>query len=126
MLVEKHYVKHELLKPGAVEDRLYQSRILETARRKSTLVVLPTALGKTVIALLLAIEKVNDGRVLFLAPTRPLVMQHHQTFLEKTFFDEKELVLVTGKYQPEQRAALYRLGKMVFCDSTMCLERLEE
>jgi Fanconi anemia group M protein len=114
MLAEKRFVSHPLLKPSAVEDRLYQTRILETARKRNTLVVLPTALGKTVIALLLAIERSQCGRVFFLAPTRPLVQQHHQTFADKTFFEDGELVLVTGRHPPEKRAILYRAGKIVF------------
>lgn len=114
MLFEKRYVSHALLKPQTVEDRLYQNRILETARRRNTLVVLPTALGKTVIALLLAVERAEVGRVLFLAPTRPLVQQHRQTFMDKTFYDEKELVLVTGRHPPERRKTLYMAGKIIF------------
>ena len=108
MLGERRYVSHEWLRPEAVEERLYQTRILETARRKSTLVVLPTALGKTVIALLLALERAELGRVFFLAPTRPLVQQHHRTFTEKTLLDEDELVLITGRIPPEKRAMLHK------------------
>ena len=103
MLAEKRYIWHPMLKEKAVEDRLYQNRILERARQCNTLVVLPTALGKTVIALLLALEKAGEGKIFFLAPTRPLVQQHHQTFLDKTWFDEGELALVTGRYPPNQR-----------------------
>jgi len=114
MLAEKRFVSHPLLKPDAVEDRLYQNRILETARKRNTLVVLPTALGKTVIALLLSVEKSEYGRVFFLAPTRPLVQQHHQTFIDKTFYSDGELVLVTGRHHPEKRANLYRAGKIIF------------
>ena len=114
VLAGKCFVRHGLLKPQAVEDRLYQNRILETAKLKSTLVVLPTALGKTVIALLLAIEKAGEGKIFFLAPTRPLVQQHHQTFIDKTFFDEGELIVVTGSSAPEKRARLYRGGRIVF------------
>jgi ERCC4-related helicase len=76
MLAEKRYIWHPMLKEKAVEDRLYQNRILERARQCNTLVVLPTALGKTVIALLLGIEKAEEGKIFFLAPTRPLVQQH--------------------------------------------------
>ncbi len=111
---ERCYVRHHLLRPQAVEERLYQSRILETARGRNTLVVLPTALGKTVIALLLSIERAEDGRVFLLAPTRPLAQQHHNTFAEKTFYDERELVLITGRHPPERRAALYRAGRIFF------------
>jgi len=46
------------------------------------LVVLPTGLGKTIIAALLAAEALrrSDGKVLVLAPTRPLVQQHADSF----------------------------------------------
>lgn len=110
----KRFVEHEWLKPEAVEERAYQTKVLETARRSNTLVVLPTALGKTVVALLLAVERVSRGKVFFLAPTRPLVQQHHQTFTDKTFFEDEELILVTGRYPPEKRVSLYRAGKIVF------------
>ncbi len=114
MPLEKSYARHEWLKPNSVEDRLYQRRVMETVRQKNTLVVLPTALGKTVIALLLAIERAGYGKVFFLAPTRPLVQQHHKTFEEKTFFADKDLVLVTGRCPPEKRAFLYRAARIVF------------
>ncbi|PUA31601.1 MAG: hypothetical protein B9J98_05930 [Candidatus Terraquivivens tikiterensis] len=114
MLDEKRYLKHPLLKEKAVEDRLYQNRILERARFNNTLVVLPTALGKTIIALLLAVEKAGEGKVFFLAPTRPLIQQHHRTFLEKTLFGKDELALVTGRYPPNHRAALYSKARIVF------------
>ena len=113
-LVEKKYVTHVWLKPRKVEDRLYQTKILETTKQKNTLVVLPTALGKTVIALLLAVERIEHGRVFFLAPTRPLVQQHHQTFLDKTLIEDEELILVTGRFPPAKRAALYKRGRVVF------------
>ena len=114
MLREEGYVKHEWLKAHNVEDREYQNVIMETVKQKNTLVVLPTALGKTVIALLLAIERIEYGRVYFLASTRPLVRQHHQTFKEKTLFEDKELILVTGRYSPEKRTGLYKKGRIVF------------
>lgn len=113
-LAEKKHVRHGWLKSQAVEDRLYQNKILETARQRSTLVVLPTALGKTVIALLLAIQRVERGKVFFLAPTRPLVEQHHQTFLDKTLIEDQELALVTGRFPPAKRAVLYKSGRVVF------------
>jgi Fanconi anemia group M protein len=46
------------------------------------LVVLPTGLGKTIIAALIAAEVLrrSDRKVLVLAPTRPLVQQHADSF----------------------------------------------
>ena len=63
--------------------REYQQKIFETAVKKNTLVVLPTGLGKTLIALLLAKERLNkfpNSKIVFLAPTRPLVEQHFSYF----------------------------------------------
>jgi Fanconi anemia group M protein len=114
MLAEKSFVKHEWLRPETIEERLYQTKILETTKQENTLVVLPTALGKTVIALLLAVDRIQHGKVFFLAPTRPLVQQHHQTFADKTLIEDEELILVTGRYPPEKRAFLYKTGKVVF------------
>lgn len=116
----KKFVEHELLKPEAVEFRIYQEKILEVAKHKNTLVVLPTALGKTFIALLLAVDKINQGKIFFLAPTRPLVEQHFKTFLDKTFLEETELIFITGAYQPEKRSIFYRKGQMVF-STPQCL-----
>jgi Fanconi anemia group M protein len=114
VLKKEKFVEHEELRDGSVETRQYQIKILNAVRKKNTLVVLPTALGKTVIALLLVIEKVKKGKVYFLAPTKPLVQQHYQIFLKKTLFEEKQIILVTGKYPPEKRESLYKMGKIVF------------
>ncbi len=57
---------------------------------KNALVVLPTALGKTIIALyasILNLEFSEKSRVLLVAPTRALVMQHFDSF--RYFLDEK-------------------------------------
>ena len=66
---------------GNIEPREYQINIFNSAKEYNTLVVLPTGLGKTIIAAMLAeyvlFEK--NEKVLFLAPTRPLVMQHLET-----------------------------------------------
>ncbi len=65
-----------------MESREYQLRISEAASKANTLVVLPTGLGKTIIAILVAEKRIGlkGGKVLVLAPTRPLVIQHHTAF----------------------------------------------
>ena len=63
--------------------REYQRTIAEAADDRNTLVVLPTALGKTVISALVVADVLydyRDKRVLVMAPTRPLCMQHMATF----------------------------------------------
>lgn len=75
------FVSHPLLAPRAVEHREFQVAIARGATAASTLVVLPTGLGKTVIAALVAAEALRKGeRVLLLAPTRPLAVQHQESF----------------------------------------------
>ncbi|MCW6167298.1 MAG: DEAD/DEAH box helicase family protein, partial [Thermoplasmatales archaeon] len=44
-------VEHPRIRPGSLEDRRYQADIARVAVARNTLVVLPTGLGKTAIAL---------------------------------------------------------------------------
>lgn len=107
-------VSHPRIRPGLLEDRLYQGRIAEAAVRQNTLVVLPTGLGKTAIALRVIAEVLrNDpGRsVLFLAPTRPLVVQHARSVAEFLFVPPP--VVLTGTIAPERRAELLHPPQVV-------------
>lgn len=100
-----------------LEPRAYQQAILETAKRANTLVVLPTGIGKTLIALLLAKHRLNEkspSKILILAPTKPLVEQHFNTFkgaLPELF---AELNLFTGEVPAKQRKALWEGSDIVF------------
>ena len=56
------------------QPRLYQETILATAASKNTLVVLPTGMGKTAIAFMLAAQRLQHyplSKILILAPTKP-------------------------------------------------------
>ena len=76
------HVVHPLVKPGEVRALPFQLDMARVGLEEDLLVVLPTGLGKTVIAALIAAEVLrrSDGKVLFLAPTRPLVHQHAEAF----------------------------------------------
>jgi hypothetical protein len=50
------YVENPMVREKALEDREYQRRMVKRAPQANTLVVLPTALGKTIIAELVAAE----------------------------------------------------------------------
>ena len=96
------------LKEGILP-RAYQSAIAaSTLRNGNTLVVLPTGLGKTLIAFLVMGEQVEKGRIFFLAPTKPLVRQHHTTFLSMCNFPEEETALITGEISPKNRVELWK------------------
>ena len=78
----------------AISPREYQEKIFQTCKFKNCLVVLPTGLGKTLIALMLAIERMRafpGEKAVFLAPTRPLAEQHLIFFKkhEILYFREK-------------------------------------
>jgi ERCC4-related helicase len=64
------------------------------------LAVQPTALGKTVIAELVAAELLHRHpgcRILFMAPTKPLALQHRETVLKHLKLGEGEVAVVTGE-----------------------------
>jgi len=100
-----------------ITPREYQKSIFETAKENNTLVVLPTGLGKTLIALLLSIERLKKyptSKILFLAPTRPLVEQHLQTYqslLPELFAD---LQLFTGEVNAKKRKEIWQTAEIIF------------
>jgi Fanconi anemia group M protein len=94
------HVESPLVWPGRVEVRLYQQTIAEKACQKNTLVVLPTALGKTVISALAAahfLYNYKQTRILVMAPTRPLVLQHKETYMKILKLTGDDAVTLTGK-----------------------------
>lgn len=105
-----------ILRNELIEAREYQKAIAETASKKNTLVVLPTGMGKTLIAIMVAakrLEKFPESKILITAPTRPLNAQHKKSFENFTNISQDEIVLITGKIKPKERAELYQKAKIV-------------
>ena len=99
------------------EAREYQKNIARTASTANTLVVLPTGLGKTIIAMMVAadvLERFPEGKVVVLAPTRPLVLQHHRSFKEQLGIPEKDLAVMTGTVDPGEREVLWLKARVIF------------
>ncbi|WP_273467382.1 DEAD/DEAH box helicase, partial [Methanothrix sp.] len=105
------YLEHPLLKPHTVEKRLFQMDLAASALKSSSLIVVPTGLGKTVIALMVLLARLDKGRVLFLAPTKPLVEQH-AAFLRRVLKDEGEVTMMTGEMMPEKRKAAWEAARI--------------
>ncbi len=107
------YLHHDFIKPDLVERREYQWNIANSATNASTLVVLPTGMGKTIIALLvIAKELAKDKNILFLSPTKPLVNQHAQSLA--VFLTLPDSVAVfTGEVAPEKRIALWNSKRII-------------
>ncbi len=75
--------------------------------------VLPTGLGKTLIALML----IKDSRhALFLTPTKPLAQQHAQTVKEVLGVEAQ---VVSGEVKPEKREKLYEARVVVATPQTV-------
>jgi len=100
-----------------ITPREYQENILKTCIKKNCLVVLPTGLGKTLIAIMLTIERMKQfpgERVILLAPTKPLAEQHLNSFkkhLPELFGD---MQLFTGKVPAEKRKKIWRTADIIF------------
>ena len=82
------------------------------ALKASSLIVVPTGLGKTVIALMVLLARLDKGKVLFLAPTKPLVEQH-ATFLRRVLKDEDIVAMMTGETMPEKRVVSWEGARIV-------------
>ncbi|MBI4151304.1 DEAD/DEAH box helicase [Candidatus Woesearchaeota archaeon] len=99
------------------EPRLYQETILNTCVGKNALVVLPTGLGKTAIAMMLATQRLSlfpNSKIVFLAPTKPLAEQHLQTFLKSFQIDADKCALFTGDTAPAERAKQWNDLQLIF------------
>ena len=100
--------------------RAYQLAIFESIMaRGNTLVVLPTGLGKTLIALMLIREKMKEGRCLFLTPTKPLAKQHADSVKGILGLDDKSVSLVTGEMAPKKRKEEYEKDVIVSTPQTI-------
>jgi len=101
------------------KSRSYQQSIFANSLNKNTLVVLLTGLGKTVIALMLVVYYFNNfngnKKILFLAPTKPLVEQQKDSF--EGFFensDDFNFQILTCLVSPKKRAELYEKNDFIF------------
>ncbi len=108
------YIDHPLVTKNKIDARKYQEMIVDSCREKNSLIVLPTGLGKTIIAALLAVYRLQkyDGKVVFLAPTKPLVMQHYETFSQ--VLNVEDMNVFTGAVSPSERNERYEDTTIVF------------
>ena len=100
-----------------LEPREYQINIFREIWLKNSIVVLPTGLGKTVIAAMAASRTMREGRgkVMFLAPTKPLVDQHFSTMKKLLNLSNKEICILTGDTDAASREELWIQSSFVVC-----------
>ena len=109
------YVNHPLVRPESISLRRYQESVVSRAIDANTLVVLPTGLGKTIIAAMVSahrLHKFPDSKVLFLAPTRPLAVQHKRTF--SRILNIENMTILTGMTPVKERNKLWKENRLIF------------
>lgn len=97
--------------------RKYQETIFQTCKKKDCLVVLPTGTGKTLIALMLTIQRFKKfplQKILILAPTKPLVEQHFESFKNNLPEDWADMQLFTGKTPAKKRKEIWQTAEFIF------------
>jgi ERCC4-related helicase len=116
VLEEKHLAN--LWKADAPELREYQESIYRRAINENVLVVIPTGLGKTFIAAKLGAFFIEQGKlkkkVIFLAPTRPLIDQHIKSHRKIINLENIGFCILSGKIPPAKRAKAYVDPKAFF------------
>ncbi|KAI9482510.1 P-loop containing nucleoside triphosphate hydrolase protein, partial [Zychaea mexicana] len=97
--------------------RLYQWNIVKKALFNNTLVALPTGLGKTFIA---AVVMYNywrwfpQSKIVFMAPTRPLVTQQIEACFQICGIDQSDTVELTGQTSKDRRRQLWMSKRVYF------------
>ncbi|NMC07448.1 MAG: DEAD/DEAH box helicase [Candidatus Lokiarchaeota archaeon] len=97
-----------------IELRDYQVEAGWASYLHDTLVVLPTGLGKTMVALLHAgmlcadmTEEKEYKIIVMVAPTRALLVQHHELFASRLRIGKENVHIVDGGMDPAKRQAFY-------------------
>ena len=109
-----HYIDHPLIKSDSIEARLYQQVLAaEVLKKGNTMIVAPTALGKTIVATLVAadrLDKVKNSKILVLAPSKPLAIQHESTFKE---FLTVPCSSITGAVKTDERVKRWEESQII-------------
>ncbi|MCK5593923.1 MAG: DEAD/DEAH box helicase family protein [Candidatus Aenigmarchaeota archaeon] len=114
------YLNHPLLKKDTIERRKYQENIIASCSNKNSLVVLPTGIGKTIIAIGIVahrLGKYKDKKALIMAPTKPLVEQHLKSFSDVMDIETGDIgnfEILTGKVPPKKREDIYKTSRIIF------------
>lgn len=100
---------------GAIRD--YQYTIVSEGLFKNTLVALPTGLGKTFIAATIMLNFfrwTKTAKIIFVAPTKPLVSQQVDACFNIVGIPRSETTLLTGEVSPGLRAEEWATKRVFF------------
>ncbi|XP_050191656.1 Fanconi anemia group M protein isoform X3 [Myiozetetes cayanensis] len=103
--------------PTNLPVRPYQERMAGAALLANTLVCLPTGLGKTFVAAVVMYNFYRwfpSGKVLFLAPTKPLVAQQMEACARVMGIPSRDMAEMTGGTQALGRRELWNTKRVLF------------
>ena len=102
-----------MLSSGIIEARAYQLEAADEALTGSTMLVLPTAAGKTVVAWMVIAERLESttGWVLVVAPTVALVEQHLRGLA--SILKAIEPVSITGQNTVSKRPEIWGSSRVI-------------
>jgi len=111
--------------PTDMEPRDYQRNIIRKALVRNLVCALPTGLGKTFIASVVMLNWflwTKSAKIVFVAPTRPLVTQQAESFLQITGISIKETAILLQEIQNKQNRINEWEQKRVFFATAQTVE----
>lgn len=115
---ENNLLNFNFLKNEKIDHREYQINIAKKCFGNNSLVVIPTGLGKTIISIIIAAHTLENSpphsKVVVLAPTRPLINQHHENFLKFMNIPSEKFSILTGQIEPNKRTYEFINNQVLF------------
>jgi Fanconi anemia group M protein len=105
------FVSHPFIVPDKVEERRYQVNMANGGIASNSLLILPTGLGKTIVALFIAVEFISKGKILIMAPSKPLLDQHVDTF--RDLMVGHSICEISGDIAPKKRAEMVEKNDVI-------------
>src|SRR3989338_749406 len=112
-----NFITHPYIRDGEIESRVYQEVLVASALTNgNTMIVAPTGLGKTNIAAMVIAKTLKDNpesKILMLAPTKPLVLQHEKSLKRVLNVTEDKFATFTGAVTPGLRQGLWNQKQVI-------------
>lgn len=109
-------INHPYLSSDYVEARAYQLKALNSILNSSTLLVLPTAMGKTPIEFMAIAERLLQfpaKKALLIAPTNPLLAQHFSDAKKFLNIQPENIVMINGGIHWKKREEIVKNAKLI-------------
>ena len=110
-------------------ERSYQLQMSHSAIMQNTLVSLPTGLGKTLIAAVVMYNYYRwfpTGKIVFCAPTRPLVSQQILACYKIMGIPEQHTAEISGRSKPDSRTVMWRNKRVFFCTPQTLVKDIQD